>query len=85
MKKNIQAAAAAAAEVAGDLKPQPRKVVHIQTVVQTVFGIVDDEGNVIQKVPLSAELPAFKPELLNELAAQMAEVKAKLERGEQIQ
>lgn len=37
-----------------------KKVIHIQTVVQTIMGILDDDGNVIEKKPLQMEVPKFE-------------------------
>lgn len=31
-------------------------MIHIQTIINTVFGELDDEGNVIKKVPLQLEV-----------------------------
>lgn len=42
-------------------------IVHLQTVVRSVFGVVDDEGNVVQEVVVSgAENQPIVLKVLNE-------------------
>lgn len=53
-------------------------IVHIQTTVQTVFGITDEDGNVKQ-VPLSIQVPLFKQELFNQVYQELSAQKTKLE------
>lgn len=38
------------------------KVVHLGTTIQTVFAVVDDEGNAIAQEPIVAAVQAFNRE-----------------------
>lgn len=38
------------------------RVVHVQTQIQTVFGVIDDDGNVIGQEPIVAAVQRFAPE-----------------------
>lgn len=58
--------------------PSPRRVVHIQTVVQSVFGLVDEEGNVLEKKTAQAEIPVLKPEAFASVVDELLAVKQKL-------
>lgn len=48
------------------------QLVHVQTTVQTVFGLLDDEGNVIAQQPIVASVAQFKPEGFAEAHAVIA-------------
>lgn len=51
------------------------KVVHVQTVIQTVFGIIDDHGNVIPQQPVVLQLVKFSPESFAEAFTAIARVR----------
>ena len=55
------------------------KIVHVETVVRTVFGILDDEGDVIEKKPVSIALAKLNAESFELLAKTLAEAKVKLQ------
>lgn len=38
------------------------RVVHVQTTVQSVFGVLDDDGNVIPQEPVVGQLAKFSAE-----------------------
>lgn len=38
------------------------RVVHVQTQIQTVFGVIDDDGNVIAREPIGVAVQRFAPE-----------------------
>jgi len=42
------------------------KVVHIQTTVQTTFGVLDDEGNAIPQQPVTVQVHKFSAEAFAE-------------------
>jgi hypothetical protein len=42
------------------------KIVHVQTTVQTVFGVLDDEGNVIPQPPVTVSVSRFSAEAFAE-------------------
>jgi hypothetical protein len=35
------------------------RVVHVQTTIQTVFGVLDDDGNVIPQEPVTVQVSRF--------------------------
>lgn len=44
-------------------------VVHIQTVIQTTFGVLDEDGNVIPQQPVQVQVTLFKPEAFSDAYA----------------
>jgi hypothetical protein len=38
------------------------KSIHLETTIRTVFGVVDDEGNVVSRHPIDLQLPFFRQE-----------------------
>lgn len=57
-------------------------VVHVQTTIQTILGVVDDEGNVIQKVPVNLEVQKLEEQLFRDAVAHLLSAKAKLAESE---
>lgn len=53
-------------------------IVHIQTTIQTVFGVVDEHGDTVQQVPVTMTLNALKPDLFEAAAKELLGQKAKL-------
>jgi hypothetical protein len=57
-------------------------VVHIQTTIQTILGVLDDNGNIIQKQPVNVEVSVLSTEAFAESAR--AIIKARDDFQEQI-
>jgi hypothetical protein len=51
------------------------RIVHVQTTVQTVFGVLDDDGNVIPQQPVTVNVGLFKPEAFTEAYAAIAQAR----------
>jgi hypothetical protein len=49
-----------------------RRIVHVQTIVQTVFGVLDDDGNVIPQQPIVAQSSRFSEEAFRDAYAAIA-------------
>lgn len=64
-KKNIQPA------------PQP-KLLHLGTRIETTFAVQDDEGNLINTVPVRAEIGIFNESSFTEAFNKIAEQKKKI-------
>ena len=41
-------------------------IVHVQTSLNTIFGLSDDEGNVVEQFPVQLAINSLKPELFAE-------------------
>lgn len=54
------------------------KVVTIQTTIQTIFGILDEDGDISQKQPVSLELQKLNQESFNEALTQLLTAKEKI-------
>ena len=48
------------------------RIVHVQTIIQTVFGVLDDDGNVIPQQPIVAQSSKFSAEAFTEAHAAIA-------------
>jgi hypothetical protein len=48
------------------------RIVHVQTIVQTVFGVLDDDGNVIPQQPIVAQSSKFSAYAFTEAYAAIA-------------
>ncbi len=57
-------------------------VIHVRTVVQTTFGIVDEAGNLVQTIPVTIEMPAPSPEAFAEACAHLDGVRKDLKQKE---
>jgi hypothetical protein len=42
------------------------RIVHIQTTIQAVFGVLDDDGNAIPQQPVTVQVTRFSPEAFGE-------------------
>jgi len=42
------------------------KLIHVQTTIQTVFGTLDDDGNVIPREPVTVGVRRFSEEAFTE-------------------
>jgi hypothetical protein len=51
------------------------RVVHVQTTVQTVFGVLDDQGNVIPQQPVTVTVGLFNPEAFAEAYEAIAQAR----------
>jgi hypothetical protein len=51
------------------------RIVHIQTTIQTVFGVLDDEGNVTPQQPVVVQVGRFAPEAFAEAFATVADAR----------
>lgn len=54
------------------------KIVHIQTTMQTILGKLDENGDVIEKIPLSIEVPKLTLEAFEQALKQLIEAREKL-------
>ena len=56
------------------------QIVHIQTTVQTVFGVLDGDGNAVPQQPVTVQVHRFSPETFAEaqqaIAAKRDEIAA---------
>lgn len=57
-------------------------VVHIQTTIQTILGVVDDQGNVVQKVPVNLEVQKLEEQLFRDAALHILSAKEQLVESE---
>jgi hypothetical protein len=55
------------------------KIIHIQTTVQAVFGVLDDNGDVISKQPVSIEISRLNQASFQEALDQLTIAKQNLE------
>lgn len=85
MKSHRTARASRISNETPQAAPAKRKVIHMQTIIQTVFGILDEEGNVIEQKAVQASLQKVNADTLAEYAAQLPEIKAKLESGQPLE
>jgi len=64
-------------KLAGSPKKQNGQIVHVLTRIQTVFGLLDDQGNVSTQFPVNCEVSVFNAGKFNEafqaIAAKRAE------------
>ena len=58
------------------------RIVHILTQLQTTFGVLDAQGNIIQRLPVTADITMFGPkqfaEAFNQITAKRAEFEAQI-------
>jgi hypothetical protein len=54
------------------------RVIHIETRVEVLLGVVDDDGDVVQQQPLQMRLPKLTEAALARVVAMVAEARAKL-------
>ena len=57
-------------------------IVHLQTVVQTMFVEIDADGNVVKKTPVNLEIPKIDDGLFVEAARTLAKYKDELAAAE---
>jgi hypothetical protein len=57
-------------------------LIHLQTQIRTIFGRVDEEGNVVEQYPLNLNLKALNEEVFTESLAQI--VKARKDLNDQL-
>lgn len=55
------------------------RIIHLHSTVQALFGKLDDEGNVTDKIPISVELSQLNEEVFKKVAEQLARVWVKLQ------
>jgi len=58
------------------------ELIHLQTQIRTIFGRVDEEGNVVEQYPLNLNLKALNEEVFAESLAQI--VKARKDLSDQL-
>lgn len=51
------------------------KLIHMQTTIQTVFGVVDDDGNAIPQQPITAQVSRFNADAFAEGYEAIAEAR----------
>lgn len=59
-------------------KKQELTVVHVQTIVQTTFGFMDADGNIIEQKQIQIQIPVLKPEVFTEAGNKLIEAKGQL-------
>ena len=59
------------------------KIIHIQTNIQSIFGVLDDNGDVISKQPINLEVGKLNEssfvEVLNQLTLAKQNLEAKIQ------
>ena len=55
------------------------KIVHVQTVVRTVFGVLDNDGNIVNKQDLNLEINRLADADFQAAVTQLNQAKAELE------
>jgi hypothetical protein len=55
------------------------KIIHVQTQVQTVFGELDDKGNVVQTFPVNLSVNKFEGESFAVVYDHLVKARSKLE------
>lgn len=56
----------------------PKQLVHLGTVVQSTFGLVDENGNVIPQEALTVKLPLFNADYFNKAHDNIRDARDKL-------
>jgi hypothetical protein len=56
-------------------------VVHLGTQIQAVLGVIDENGNVVQKTPLNIQIDVLNPGLFSQACEAIAAHKAKMAAG----
>ena len=51
------------------------KIVHVQTTIQTIFGLLDDDGNVIPQQPVVVNVGRFDESAFSEAHAAIAQAR----------
>lgn len=51
------------------------RIVHVQTLVQTTFGVIDDDDNVVPQEPVQLQITRFAPEAFAEAFATIAKAR----------
>ena len=54
------------------------ELIHLQTQIRTIFGRVDEEGNVVEQYPLNLNLKALNEEVFVESLAQIVKARKDL-------
>jgi hypothetical protein len=54
------------------------ELIHLQTQIRTIFGRVDEEGNVVEQYPLNLNLKALNEEVFVESLAQITKARKDL-------
>lgn len=54
------------------------KVIHLETKVQTVFGVLDEDGNVVEKHPFNIDVPKHEEELFKEVVSVLKKTRSEL-------
>lgn len=46
---------------------EKNKIIHIGTQIQTIFGLLDDNGNVVKQLPINANLTQLTQEIFQDV------------------
>ena len=57
-------------------------IAHIQTTIQTVLGVVDENGDTVKQIPVTVNVGSLKPEVFASAADELLKQKAKLVEAE---
>lgn len=57
------------------------KIIHVQTTVQTVFGQLDEEGNVVATFPVNLQIQKLEPAAFAAAHEHLLKTKAQLTQG----
>ena len=52
-----------------------KTIIHLQTVVQTVFAELDEDGNVVKKTPINLEIPRHEEDVFLEALRTLKKVR----------
>ena len=60
-------------------KVEGSQVIHVQTTVQTILGVLDEDGNVFQKQPLNVEVSVLNVEAFTEAVNALLKAKSEFQ------
>lgn len=55
------------------------KIIHVETKITAVFGVLDNDGNVLNKTPISFEIPKHTEEVFSQALDALNKSKAQLQ------
>lgn len=56
-----------------------QKIVHLETKVTAVFGVLDDDGNVLRRQPYTFEVPKHDSQIFSKLCDSLVATKKELQ------
>ena len=55
------------------------KVIHLETSLKCIFGVLDDDGNVVNRQPVTLEIPKHEEELFKNALEVLQKTKVELQ------